>query len=1209
VKTSALSICFSIALLASGVAQGTLGGTLVSDTTLGIADSPWTVDSTVTVPAGITLSVDAGVRVEFDNGTGIVVDGGRMIADGTELSPILFGRASGASHRWDGFVFEDSLEDNRLTHFSMEHGDDVGHSIEVTRAKLTIQFGAWPTTEETMIEMDEPSVIIEHSAIPGISGGEVVHGKDLVAPGYLILRGNTFGKASNGGDVIDFTGAEAPGPVLQILDNIFEGGDDDGLDLDGTDAYVAGNLFMDFRKDPANTRSTTSNAVATGLPQSGAPNRTRVRLVRNVFLNCDHAVLLKEEAFLTAENNTFVGMQEAVIQFDEVGGTAVRGPGKGAILEGNLFWGNQQIFKYLIAETELTVDHCLIEPAFHDRGVANFYADPGIVGTVISEDSIPDGSPVVGAGPNGINIGYLVPAGASICGEPLPVTWSGDALLVIDGPGLVEYRYRLNGGAWSADTPIETPITLGGLTGTNSVEVLGRNAVGDWQVDPTVSQAWTVDPSFSAWLLNEVDVAGGQVEVWNHGGSAVDLNGYQLNGNLISDLPMIPAGGFTVVEVGGMQMVGGFVELRDSGAVLIDSIAYGMQIDGSTIGRVGSQQEWALTRSTLGAANQRQPTALLGGLKLNEWLLGADCLFTHDFVELHNAEGLPVALEGLAIDIEPMLAGDAWTAPALSFIGAGGYAAVIADGVQASFDGAALLGTAIMLNDGGATIDSVVNNSDQADVSGGRAPSGSEAITTFTLPTPGFGVGLRIVETTTSLVAIDAIWSYEDSDTDLGTAWRAIGFDDALWATGGALLGRETNPQNLPEPLVTEIDYVAGTPTYYFRKHFNFSGDLANAVLRLRSVVDDGAVFYLNGVELHRLRMEDPVEHAAFSSDNVSDADYEGPFELPAGSLVVGDNVIAVEVHQDDDSSSDIVFGLELDVVEIEATNVGLGDAEAILAGLRLTEIMFHPAGDGSAEFLELRNVGVVSFDLAGVKFVAGVGFTFPSLVLAPGEFVYVVKDAEAFGHPELLVAGEYSGELNDAGERLRLELGFGAGVVDMTYQAGVAIGTGGGGNSLELAAEGGLKNGRYAGSSLSGGTFESVSSFEGYLSWAGTVFTPTELNDDQISGDGGDPDGDGLVNLLEYLLGKDPKLAEADLMPSLEIEDGDVVMRYTRAVTAGEGGLELSMSTDLTSWSETIPGLSAEVVSEGDGMQTIELRAPLVAVGRGFLRIEAQRQ
>ena len=350
-------------------AQSTIGGTLTADTTLDLGGSPWAVTSPVTVPNGVTLTVEAGVRVEFDDNTRILVDEGRLVAHGTELAPIVFGRAPGATHLWDGLAFRDTYEDNRLTHFSMEYGDDAGESIDVVRSRLTIQFGSWPTTEETMIELDEPAVIIEDSAIPGISGGEVVHGSNLVAPGYLILRRNTFGKASNGGDVLDFTGAEAPGPILQIIDNVFMGGDDDGLDLDGADAFISGNVFMDFRKDPANTRATTSNAVATGLPQSGAPNRTRITVVRNLFLNCDHGVLLKEEAFMTAENNTFVGMEQAVIQFDEAGGTAVRGPGKGAILEGNIFWDSPQMFKFLLPETELTVNHCLIDSAFHDRGV------------------------------------------------------------------------------------------------------------------------------------------------------------------------------------------------------------------------------------------------------------------------------------------------------------------------------------------------------------------------------------------------------------------------------------------------------------------------------------------------------------------------------------------------------------------------------------------------------------------------------------------------------------------------------------------------------------------------------------------------------------------------------------------------------------------------------------------------------------------------
>ena len=485
-------------------AQGTVGGALASDMTLGVADSPWMVDSTVTVPSGVTLTVEAGVRIEFADATGIVVDGGRLIAEGSAAAPIVFGRPSGASYEWDGFRFEDTMEDNRLSHFSMEYGDDRGESITVDRSRLTIKFGSWPTTEDTVIEMDEPAVTIEDSAIPGISGGEVVHGEDLVAPGHLILRRNTFGKASNGGDVIDFTGAEAPGPIMQVIDNVFMGGDDDGLDLDGADAFISGNVFRDFRKDPANSRATTSNAVATGLPQSGAPNRTRVTMVRNLFVNCDHAVLLKEEAFLTATNNTFVGMGEAVIQFDEEGGTAVQGPGRGAILDGNLFWDYAQMFKHLIAETELTVNRCLIDPAFHDRGEGNLHSDPGFLDPPGGDYSLVDGSPAVGNGPNGLDIGYLVPAGASVSGEPPLVTWSPQAELTVGGPAIVNYRYRLNGGAWSADTPVGDAIVLGGLSGLNSVEVVGQNSSGEWQADAesTASETWMVDPGFG-WLRDQ----------------------------------------------------------------------------------------------------------------------------------------------------------------------------------------------------------------------------------------------------------------------------------------------------------------------------------------------------------------------------------------------------------------------------------------------------------------------------------------------------------------------------------------------------------------------------------------------------------------------------------------------------------------------------------------------------------------------------------
>jgi hypothetical protein len=79
---------------------------------------------------------------------------------------------------------------------------------------------------------------------------------------------------------------------------------------------------------------------------------------------------------------------------------------------------------------------------------------------------------------------------------------------------------------------------------------------------------------------------------------------------------------------------------------------------------------------------------------------------------------------------------------------------------------------------------------------------------------------------------------------------KCFRYDDAGWSTCAALLGHETSPQNLPERLETTIDYVSGKSTYYFHHRFQFLGDPARAELRLRTVVDDGAVFYLNGVEL-----------------------------------------------------------------------------------------------------------------------------------------------------------------------------------------------------------------------------------------------------------------------------------------------------------------------------------------------------------------------
>ncbi|MBI5385136.1 MAG: lamin tail domain-containing protein [Verrucomicrobia bacterium] len=170
-----------------------------------------------------------------------------------------------------------------------------------------------------------------------------------------------------------------------------------------------------------------------------------------------------------------------------------------------------------------------------------------------------------------------------------------------------------------------------------------------------------------------------------------------------------------------------------------------------------------------------------------------------------------------------------------------------------------------------------------------------------------------LMTTTRTLVPISQIWKYEQSGADLGTAWITTNFNDSAWLSGPALLADETCGC-LPEPIRTPLTVGVDKTTFYFRTTFTYSSNVANASLSLRHVVDDGLIVYLNGVEAYRIGMPTgAVTSATTSSRSVGDAVYEGPFSIPATSLLLGTNVLAVEVHQQATNSTDVTFGLQLD--------------------------------------------------------------------------------------------------------------------------------------------------------------------------------------------------------------------------------------------------------------------------------------------------------
>jgi hypothetical protein len=103
--------------------------------------------------------------------------------------------------------------------------------------------------------------------------------------------------------------------------------------------------------------------------------------------------------------------------------------------------------------------------------------------------------------------------------------------------------------------------------------------------------------------------------------------------------------------------------------------------------------------------------------------------------------------------------------------------------------------------------------------------------------------------------------------------------------------------------------------TAYFRRSFQITDPAQVSRLVGGLNYDDGAVVYLNGHEIDRVVMPTGTITPTTLSPGHEAVGYESRDWSPARQwLVAGTNVLAVEVHQADRTSSDLVFDLSLDV-------------------------------------------------------------------------------------------------------------------------------------------------------------------------------------------------------------------------------------------------------------------------------------------------------
>jgi len=168
----------------------------------------------------------------------------------------------------------------------------------------------------------------------------------------------------------------------------------------------------------------------------------------------------------------------------------------------------------------------------------------------------------------------------------------------------------------------------------------------------------------------------------------------------------------------------------------------------------------------------------------------------------------------------------------------------------------------------------------------------------------------------TVLFPTNAMWRYLDNGTDQGTNWIAPDFADNTWSSGPGKFGFNTATANLGFVTVLSYGTNAGNkyPTYYFRKQFAVSSLAGVTNLLLEYQRDDGVVFYLNGVEVHRDNITAGVAptYTSLGTNAVDNGATLFAISVPINHLAAGTNTIAAEVHQSSLSSSDATFDARL---------------------------------------------------------------------------------------------------------------------------------------------------------------------------------------------------------------------------------------------------------------------------------------------------------